>query len=163
MFRDSPLVELRGVARFDWNAADMQWLEEDELVYTHPRDPYTRVDILTSTRHVRVEVEDVLVAESRSPQILFETHLPPRFYLPMADVRMELLEPTSTVTHCPYKGMATYWSLVLDDRRYDDFAWCYRSPFAESQKIAGLVCFYNEKVDLIVDGELQPRPHTKFS
>ena len=103
------------------------------------------------------------VAESRSPRILFETGLPPRFYLPMTDVHTELIEPTQTVTHCPYKGAATYWDLVVDGERYEDFVWCYRSPLAESAKIAGLLCFYNEKVDLYVDGQLQPRPHTKFS
>ena len=159
----SPVSALRNTVRFDWQAPGTEWLEEDEPVYTHPRDPYTRVDVLASSRHVRVEVDGVTVAESRSPRILFETGLPARFYLPMTDVRTDLLEPSETVTHCPYKGAATYWSLVLDGSRYEDFAWCYRAPFPESQKIAGLVCFYNEKVDLYVDGIRQDRPRTKFS
>ena len=163
VFDGSPIDALRGTVRFDWHAAGTEWLEEDEPVYTHPRDPYTRVDILASSRHVRIEVGGVTVADSQAPRILFETGLPPRFYLPMTDVRMNLLDPTSTVTHCPYKGAASYWSLVLDASRHDDFAWCYRAPFPESQKIAGLVCFYNEKVDLYVDSELQARPRTKFS
>jgi uncharacterized protein (DUF427 family) len=161
-FSQSPIAELRGLVRFDWDAMD-EWLEEDEPVYTHARDPYTRVDVLASSRRVEVTVDGVVVADSTSPRILFETGLPPRYYLPMSDVRMDLLEPTPTVTHCPYKGAATYWSLVVNGRRYEDFVWTYRSPFAESQKIAGLLCFFNEKVDLSVAGERQNRPRTKFS
>ena len=161
-YPESPIEELRELVRFDWGAG-LEWLEEDEPVYTHPRDPYSRVDILASSRHVRVEVDGTTVAESRSPRILFETGLPPRYYLPMSDVRLDLLTPTETVTHCPYKGAAAYWSLVLGDKRYDDLVWCYRAPLPESQKVAGLMCFYNEKVDLYIDGELSDRPRTKFS
>jgi uncharacterized protein (DUF427 family) len=159
---NSPFVELRDLVRFQWDALD-EWLEEDEPVYTHPRDPYTRVDILASTRHVRIEIDGVKVAESRQPRMLFETGLPPRFYLPLTEVRMDLLRPSSTETHCPYKGMATYWSIDVGGKIYHDYVWIYRSPFAESQKIAGLAAFYNEKVDIYLDGELQARPHTIFS
>ncbi len=158
----SPLAELRDTVRLSWDAMD-EWLEEDEPVYTHPRDPYTRVDILASSRHVRVEVDGVTVAESHQPRILFETGLPPRFYLPLADLRLDLLEPSATESHCPYKGTASYWSLHLGEHRYDDFVWTYRAPLPESQKIAGLACFYNEKVDLYVGGQLQERPRTHFS
>ena len=161
-FTESPIEELRDLIRFAWTD-DFEWLEEDEPVYTHPRDPYTRVDILGSSRRVRVELDGVELADSSTPRILFETGLPPRFYLPMSDVRMDLLVPTDSVTHCPYKGAASYWSVDLGDNRYDDVAWCYRTPLPESQKIAGLVCFYNERVDLFVDGVRQDRPHTKFS
>ena len=108
-------------------------------------------------------VDGLTVAESSCPRILFETHLPPRFYLPLTDVRVDLLQVSETRSHCPYKGEASYWSLEVEGRRYDDFVWCYRSPFPESQKIAGLACFYNEKVDLYVDGVLRDRPRTKFS
>jgi uncharacterized protein (DUF427 family) len=159
---ESPLEEIRELVRLSWDG-DLEWFEEDEPVYTHARDPYKRVDVLASTRHVVVEVDGTVVAESRSPRILYETSLPPRFYLPMTDVRLDLLEATTTQSHCPYKGTATYWTLVLDGKRYEDFVWCYRAPFPESQKIAGMVCFYNEKVDLIVDGTRLERPHTKFS
>lgn len=159
---ESPFVELRDLVRFQWDALD-EWLEEDEPVYTHPRDPYTRVDILVSTRHVRIEIDGVRVAESRQPRMLFETGLPPRFYLPLTDVRTDLLRPSSTETHCPYKGMATYWSIDVGGKIYHDYVWIYRSPFPESQKIAGLAAFYNEKVDIYLDGELQARPHTIFS
>lgn len=154
---DSPLADVSGTVRLQWDAMD-EWFEEDEPVYTHPRDPYTRVDILASSRHVRVEVDGVTVAETRKPTILFETHLPPRYYMPVVDVRAELLRPSATVTHCPYKGAATYWSLEVNGSLHDDLVWCYRTPLPESAKIAGLACLYNERVDLYVDGELQERP-----
>jgi uncharacterized protein (DUF427 family) len=159
---DSPIEELRDAVRLDWAAMD-EWLEEDEPIYTHARDPYTRVDILASSRHVRVALDGVTLADSGSPRILFETGLPPRYYLPLPDLRMELLRPTSTVTHCPYKGAATYWSVQAGAKTYPDLVWMYRTPLPESIKVAGLACFYNEKVDLYVDGVLEPRPHTPFS
>lgn len=158
----SPVEELRGLIRFDWDAMDA-WFEEDEEVFTHPRDPYTRIDILATSRHVRVEVEGVVLADSRNARVLFETGLPPRWYLPKVHVRMDLLVPTDTVTHCPYKGQAEYWSATVGDHLIEDVAWSYRTPFPESQKIAGLMAFYNERVDLYVDGALQARPVTKFS
>ena len=161
-YLSTPVDRLRDHVRFAWDLLD-EWLEEDEPVYTHARDPYTRVDVLASSRHVVVEVDGVVVADSRTPRILFETGLPPRFYLPMTDLRMDLLEASEASSHCPYKGTASYWSLVVGSRRYDDLVWCYRAPFPESQKIAGLLCFYNEKVDLVVDGERLVRPRTKFS
>ena len=162
-YQDSPIEELRGLVRLDW-AAMSEWFEEDEPVYTHPRDPYTRVDILASSRHVRVEVDGVTVADSVRPHILFETSLPARYYLPLTDTRMDLLRPTATESHCPYKGSASYWSLDLGEGNvHEDLVWGYRTPLPESQKIAGLVCFYNEKVEIYLDGELQPRPRTKFS
>jgi uncharacterized protein (DUF427 family) len=157
-YEDSPIEELRELVRFDWNAMDA-WFEEDAQVFTHPRDPYTRVDVLASSRHVRVEVDGTTVAESTSPRMLFETGLPVRYYLPKTHVRMDLLTATDSVTHCPYKGQAEYWSVGA----HADLAWSYRAPFPESQKIAGLIAFYNEKVDIYVDGVLQQRPATKFS
>jgi uncharacterized protein (DUF427 family) len=150
-YPDSPHPELRDAVRLDFAAMD-EWLEEDEPIYVHPRDPYSRIDILASSRHVRVEVDGVTVAESRAPRILFETGLPPRYYLPLSDVRLDLLRPSDTRTHCPYKGTAAYWSLEVNGRLHEDLVWIYRTPLPESQKIAGLACFYNEKVDLFVDG-----------
>jgi uncharacterized protein (DUF427 family) len=161
-YPDSPLEQLRGLVRFDWNAMS-EWLEEDEPVYTHPRDPYHRVDILASSRHVRVELDGVTVAESRQPRILFETGLPARHYFPLTDVRMDLLRPSATVTHCPYKGAASYWSVDTGQRVHTDIVWIYRAPLPESQKIAGLVCFYDEKADVYLDGVLQDKPRTPFS
>src|SRR5262249_7077707 len=116
-YPDSPFEELRGAVRLQWTAMD-EWLEEDEPVYVHPRDPYSRVDILASTRHIRVEVDGVTVAESHSPRILFETGLPPRYYLPMTDVRQDLLVRSEHQTQCPYKGTAGYFSLRMGDRTY---------------------------------------------
>jgi uncharacterized protein (DUF427 family) len=158
----SPLVELRDLVRLDWNSMS-EWFEEDEPVYTHARDPYTRIDILASSRRVRVELDGVTVADSRQPRILFETGLPPRFYLPLTDLRMGLLRPSDRETHCPYKGMASYWSVDTGQQPHRDIVWMYRYPLPESQKIAGLACFYNERVDLYLDGELQERPRTKVS
>jgi uncharacterized protein (DUF427 family) len=161
-YAESPMESIRDLVHVRWASMD-EWLEEDEPVYTHPRDPYTRVDVLASSRHVRVELDGVTLADSAAPHILFETGLPPRYYVPMTDVRMDLLEPSPSESHCPYKGRATYWSVVGTDARHEDLVWGYRTPLAESQQIAGLLCFYNEKVDLYVDGVLQPRPLTHFS
>jgi uncharacterized protein (DUF427 family) len=157
----SPIEELRDHVNVTWAAMD-DWLEEDEPVYTHARSPYTRIDVLASSRHVEVRVDGVTIAESHQPRILFETGLPPRYYLSLGDVRLDLMAPSDTETHCPYKGMATYWHLDVDGGRHDDFLWMYRAPLPESQKIAGLVSFYNEKVDLYLDGELQDRPRPHF-
>ncbi len=151
-YPDSPIEVLRDHVRLEWGAMD-EWLEEDEPVYTHPRDPYTRVDILASSRRVEVVLDGVRLADSSRPRILFETGLPPRYYLPLSDLATEHLIPSATVTHCPYKGAATYWSVEVGGRRHDDLVWIYRAPLPESQKIAGLACFYTERVELYVDGE----------
>ena len=162
VYEDSPIEELRGTVRVQWDAMEA-WFEEDEEVYTHARDPYTRVDILASSRRVRVQLAGIEVADSGSPRLLFETGLPVRYYLPRTHVRMDLLELSDTVTHCPYKGQAQTWSVRALDTVHEDLAWSYPAPFPESQKIAGLIAFYNEKVDIEVDGVLQQRPSTKFS
>jgi uncharacterized protein (DUF427 family) len=161
-YPDSPSETLRTAVRLEWSAMD-EWLEEDEPVYTHARDPYKRIDILASSRHVRVELDGVTLAESRSPRILYETGLPPRYYLPLADLRLDLLHRSAKRTHCPYKGSAEYWSVRVGDTDHEDLVWIYRLPLPESQKIAGLAGFYNERVDLYVDGERQERPRTPFS
>ena len=161
-YEESPIEELRDLVRFDWAAMD-SWFEEDEEVFVHPRDPHTRVDILPSSRHVRVEIDGVTVAESPSPLLLFETGLPIRYYLPKTHVRMDLLAPTDSATACPYKGTAEYWSIHEGDNVHKDLAWSYRTPLPESERVAGHVSFYNEKVDIYVDGVLQDRPKTKFS
>ena len=145
--------ELRDAVRLDWDAMDA-WFEEDEEVFTHPRDPYTRIDALASSRHVRIEVDGVTVAESSKPTLLFETGLPVRYYLPKTDVRMDLLEHTDKVSHCPYKGQAEYWSVRIGEQVHPDLAWSYQAPFEESRKVAGLIAFYDEKVDVYVDDVL---------
>ncbi len=158
----APDPQLRDCVRLDWKAMT-EWLEEDEPVYVHPRSPYTRIDILTSSRHVRVEIDGVTVADSRNPRILFETGLPPRYYLPLPDIRTDLLRPSDTQTRCPYKGTASYWSVDVGGRLHKDIVWIYRTPLPESQKVAGLAAFYDEKVDVFIDGERQERPKTHFS
>jgi len=150
-YEQSPFEELRDTIRLDWHAMDA-WFEEDEQVFTHARDPYTRVDILPSSRHVRVEIGGLTIAETTKPTLLFETGLPTRYYMPKTHVRMDLLTPTKTATHCPYKGQAAYWSVRIGDALVPDLAWSYPTPLPESKKIAGLVCFYPDKVDLYVDG-----------
>jgi uncharacterized protein (DUF427 family) len=112
---------------------------------------------------VRVEVDGVTVAESTSPRLLFETGLPVRYYLPKTHVRMDLLVPTDSLTHCPYKGEAEWSSVRANGSVHEDLAWSYPTPLPESQKIAGLVAFYDEKVDVYVDGVRQVRPRTIFS
>ncbi|MBB5913265.1 uncharacterized protein (DUF427 family) [Nocardia transvalensis] len=160
-YPDSPIPELQDLVRLEWGLMD-EWFEEDEPVYVHPRNPYTRVDILVSSRHVRVAIGGQTVADSHAPHILFETGLPPRYYVPLTDVRTELLTPSATRTSCPYKGTAEYFNVRIGDAEYPDLVWLYRTPLPESQKVAGLACFYDEKVDVFLDGELQERPKTPF-
>src|SRR4029077_6260920 len=121
---------------------------------------YTRIDILRSSRHVRVELDGATVAESQAPTLLFETSLPTRYYLPRTHVRMDLLELQDAVTHCPYKGSAQSFAARIGERLYENVAWSYPTPLAESVRIAGLIAFYDERVDLHVDGELRERPKT---
>jgi uncharacterized protein (DUF427 family) len=155
---DSPVAEIRDAVVLEWPAMD-HWFEEDEEVFVHARDPYKRIDTLRSSRHVVVRVDGRVLADSVTPVLLFETGLPTRYYLPMTDIRMELLEPTDTATECPYKGNARYWSFG----EHADIAWSYPFPVHESAKIAGLVSFYNEKVDFELDGVPLERPRTLFS
>jgi uncharacterized protein (DUF427 family) len=161
-FHDSKIPECVDHYVFVWRTMD-HWFEEDEEVYVHARDPYTRIDILPSSRRVRVEVDGVTVADSTNASFLFETSLPTRYYVPKTDVRMDLLSPTGHATACPYKGTARYWSVTVNETAQENIVWGYDIPLPESQKIAGLVAFYNEKTDIYVDEVLQERPKTKFS
>jgi uncharacterized protein (DUF427 family) len=162
VYTDDAVEGLAGTVRIDWAALD-SWYEEDEEVFVHPRSPYVRVDALRSTRHVRVELEGVRLAESASTVMVFETGLPTRYYFNRTEVDFTHLEPTDTVTSCPYKGMTTgYWSIRIGDTVHKDLVWAYDFPTRQLIPIAGLVAFYNEKVDVIVDGETLPRPVTHF-
>lgn len=161
--RPDPADEtLAGHVSFAFEDVDA-WFEEDEELIAHVRDPYHRVDVLPSSRHVVVEVDGVVVADSTHAHALFETGLPTRWYLPKVDVRMDLLEPSATRTQCPYKGEAGYWSVRTGDRRHEDLVWCYATPLPESQRIAGKVAFYDEKVDVTIDGVRQDRPRSPFA
>lgn len=139
------------------------WFEKYEEVYVHPRDPYKRIDVLASSRHVKMEIEGQTVADSNRPTLLLETNLPLRYYLPLQDVHMELLKSSDTITRCPYKGEAHYFSVRLEDRLVEDIAWQYSYPTSEAKGIESHLCFYNERVDTYVDGELRDRPQTRFS
>jgi uncharacterized protein (DUF427 family) len=161
-YRRSELEQLADTIRLEWGAMEA-WFEEDEQVFTHARDPYTRVDILASSRRVRVSLDGLLLADSVSPHLLFETGLPVRYYLPRPHVEMAHLVRSPTVTHCPYKGTAETWSVRAGGQLHSDMAWSYASPLPESQKIQGMIAFYNEKLDIEVDAVLQPRPRTKFA
>jgi uncharacterized protein (DUF427 family) len=156
---DSPVA---GTVRFAWDA--LRWFEEDEPIYVHPRNPYTRADALRSQRHVRVELDGVLLAETASPVLLFETGLPTRYYIDPTDVAFAHLEPSATQTQCPYKGVTSgYWSVRIGDTVHADLAWTYHFPLPAVSQIAGLVAFYNEKLDIAVDGVSLARPKTHFS
>ena len=138
------------------------WYEEDEEVFVHPKGPYHRVDVLESSRHVEVSINGEVVAQTRQPKLLFETGLPVRYYLPPEDVREELLVPSEKRTGCPYKGEASYWS-VEPGGLAEDVIWYYPDPSPDTAKIAGHLCFFNEKVDLTADGEEQAWPQTQWS
>ena len=149
--------DLAGYVTVAWDSLD-HWYEEDEEVFVHPRDPFVRVDALKSSRHVRVERDGHLVAASDAPILLFETGLPTRYYLPESDVDGLLLEHSELETGCPYKGFASYRHVVLDGRRHSNLFWSYQHPFREASGVEGYLAPYSERVDLIVDGELQDRP-----
>ena len=157
------LPGLAGLVRFEWDALD-HWFEEDEEIFFHPRNPYTRTDALRSTRHVRIERDGVVLAESQSPVLLFETGLPTRYYVDRTELNLTALVHTDTQSSCPYKGRTSdYWSVHTPAGSYPDLAWSYAFPTPALAPIAGLVAFYNEKVDMHVDGKLLDRPTTVFS
>jgi uncharacterized protein (DUF427 family) len=164
---DATVDGLNGTVRFEWGALDA-WFEEDEQVFVHPRNPYVRVDALRSNRAVRVELDGMVLADSRSPVMVFETGLPTRYYVSRTDVRFEHLIPSGTVTACPYKGTTSgYWSVRVGgpgpgETVHQDLAWVYDFPTRQLLPIAGLVAFYNEKVDTFLDGALADRPQTHF-
>ena len=163
VYTDDAIAGLAGMARLEWDALDA-WFEEDEQVHVHPRNPYARVDAVRSTRHVRIELDGALLAQSAAPVMVFETGLPTRYYLDRTELSLEHLRPSATVTACPYKGVTGgYWSAHVGDRSYPDVAWTYDFPTRALSPIAGLVAFYNEKVDVILDGRRLARPTTHFS
>jgi len=148
---------------FEWPKMD-KWMEEEEELYKHARDPYKRVDALPSARHVRVVIDGQTVAETRRPHLVFETNHPVRYYIPQEDVRMDLLLASATTSRCPYKGLASYWSVKLGKEIFDDLVWGYMETIPECPKIKGLLSFFHEQgCDIYVDGELIERPKTKWA
>ena len=154
--------DLDGYVVLDFFSFD-EWSEEDERIVGHPRDPFKRIDVRRSSRQVRIEFDGQVLAESSGPMLLFETGLPTRYYLSREDIRMDLLRPTSTRTHCAYKGKAAYWSLDLGEHTLEDVAWTYAAPLSDAGVVIDRVAFFNERVDLIIDGARVDRPRTEFS
>jgi uncharacterized protein (DUF427 family) len=159
---DAEAPDLNGYVAFYWRHVDA-WFEEDEQIYVHPRDPYKRVDAIPSSRHVVVRVNGEVVAETHRPVVLFETGLPTRYYIPRLDVRQDLLRASEKRTACPYKGEAGYFSVEVAGKEARDIAWHYDHPLAACDAIAGHIAFFNERVELVVDGVTQEQPVTKWS
>jgi uncharacterized protein (DUF427 family) len=153
--------DLAGHVVLDFGAFDA-WYEEDELNVAHPRDPFHRIDVLPSSRQVRMELDGRVLAQSSRPTLLFETMLPVRYYLPRDDIRV-VLSPSATRTYCAYKGQATYWSAQAGDRAVPDIAWTYEQPRSDAAQVRGLIAFFNERVDVFVNGERLERPITPWS
>jgi len=163
-FYSSPSHQhLKGLLKINFSNADA-WFEEDEQIFVHPKDPYKRVDVLNSSRHIRIEVDGVEVANSHSPKLLYETGLPVRTYIPKTDCRLDLLNPSDLTTACPYKGEAHYYHIQISpEKRLENSVWFYRNPNLECAAINGLVAFYDEKLDVFVDGVKQTRPKSLWS
>ena len=159
VFDEGPFA---GLVRFRWDT--LAWFEEDEPIFGHPRNPYVRVDALRSHRHVTVALDGVELADTVCPVMLFETGLPTRYYIDRTDVAFEHLEPSITQTLCPYKGVTSaYWSVRVREETAADLAWTYETPLPAVAPIANMVAFYNENVDITVDGVQLARPKTHFS
>lgn len=153
---------LQDYITFRWEKP-ISWFVEEEEMFVHARDPHKRIDVLASSRHIEVKVEGETIADTRRPHLLFETFLPTRYYIPQEDVRMDLLQESTTTSGCAYKGFANYYSVKGKNQLVEDIVWTYPNPNPEYFKIEGLLCFYNEKVDIYVDGELESRPISPFS
>lgn len=154
-------MDARDYVAFYWGKMDA-WFEEEEEVFTGPKDPYTRIDCLRSSRRVRVEVNGAALAETSAAVLLLETGLPPRYYLPGADVRLDALRSSGRVIGSPYKGEAQMLHAEAGGATVENAAWTYRYPTAEAAKIAGYVCFSQGKANVYVDGALEPKPSTRW-
>ncbi len=162
VYGDDAVPGVAGTVRFEWDGLDA-WFEEDEQIFVHPRNPYTRVDALRSSRTVRVELDGTLLAQSDSTVMVFETGLPTRYYFDRTAVDFDHLRPTTTQTDCPYKGRTSnYWNVEIANTTSEDLAWSYNFPTRQLLPIAGMVAFYNEKVDITIDGQPLERPVTHF-
>ncbi|MFE0513740.1 DUF427 domain-containing protein [Streptomyces sp. NPDC058964] len=162
-----PAADLAGHIAFEWSERTGRgldhWYEEEEEIFVHPRDPHKRVDALASSRHVVVEIGGTVVADTSRPVLLFETGLPTRYYIPREDVRLDLLVPTAHGSGCPYKGRAEYWSWGGEAEVPANVVWSYPDPLPAVSAVKGFLAFYNEAVDIVVDGERLERPTTPFS
>lgn len=156
---DDPALD--GYVLLDFAGAD-EWYEEDERNHAHPRDPFHRIDVVPSSRRIRIEVDGTVLADTTRARLLSEAMLPTRYYLPVEDVQVEL-RPSDSVTHCAYKGRASYLSPVVGERVLDDLVWLYREPLHDAEPVRDLVCFFDERVDVFVDGQPRTRPITPWS
>jgi uncharacterized protein (DUF427 family) len=154
--------ELAGLVVLDFAAFDV-WREEEDRIYAHPRDPFKRIDVRQGAMHVTIARDGQVLADSKRPKLLFETHIPPRYYLPREDVRMELLSESDSRSECAYKGEARYWSADLGDGAVPDLCWSYERPLSDATEVRDLICFFNEHVDLTIDRVSVPRPVTPWS
>ena len=154
-------VEVTDLVAFYWDKVD-GWYEEDEEVFIGPKDPYTRVDMRDSARQVKVVVHGETVAETNAAVMLLETGQPHRYYIPKADVRMDLLKSSERTMKSTYKGIADYYDVVAAEETVELAAWCYEKPFDESGRIAGYVCFPQGKVEMYVDGVVEEKPRTRW-
>jgi uncharacterized protein (DUF427 family) len=153
---------IKDLIAFYFNRMD-RWLEEDEEIFGHPRDPYHRIDTRSTHRHIRVLLDGELLAETDNAVALFESNLPSRWYIPREDVQASL-EHSETVTYCAYKGRAAYFSVKLSGGELGkDLVWYYADPLPDALHVGGLVCFFNERVDIELDGVLQERPESPWS
>ena len=155
-------ADLDGYVIVDFDAFD-EWREEDDVLVGHARDPFKTVDTRHSSRRVEIEIGGVTIADSTRSVMLFETYLPTRYYLPRADVRMDLLVPSETESVCAYKGRARYWSAHVDGNVAPDVAWSYEDPHNYATAVKDMICFFDERVDVSVDGERSARPRGPWS
>jgi uncharacterized protein (DUF427 family) len=153
---------LRGYVAFYWNQMD-EWFAEDEELHGHPRDPYARIDVYPSSRHVRILLDGQVLADTRRSRALFESNLPTRWYIPQEDVRMDLLETSTTRTRCAYKGSASHFHAQLRGALHEDVAWTYPEPQHDGEPVKDYVAFYNERVVVELDGEPEDRVESQWS
>jgi uncharacterized protein (DUF427 family) len=154
-------ADLAGYVILDFSALD-SWYEEDEVNVAHPKDPFHRIDVLASSRQVSLELDGQVLAESSRPMLLFETMLPTRYYVPREDIKTELL-PSRTRTYCACKGRASYWSVAPGGGQLDDIAWAYEDPLHDATQVRGLIAFFDERIDVTLDGVRLQRPVTPWS
>jgi len=153
---------LEGLIAFRWDALD-EWFAEAEQLFGHPKDPYSRIDVMRTTRHVRVLLDGEVLADSRRARVLYEAALPPRWYLPAADVDTARLVPSGHMTRCAYKGAASYWHVRVGDGLVEDLVWSYPDPEHDAEPVRDMYCFFSEKVDIELDGVVERRPQTQWS
>ena len=153
---------LDGLIAFRWNALD-EWFAEAEQLFGHPKDPYSRIDVCRTTRHVRVLLDGEVLADSRRARVLYEAALPPRWYLPAEDVDADRLVPSGNLTRCAYKGVAHYWHVRVGGSVVEDLVWTYPDPEHDAEPVRDMLCFFSEKVDIELDGVVEGRPTTQWS